>query len=138
VIEETNKPCFSVAGKEYYKKACCEVGQNVPSDKCAAVHQNPIEQISIEKTGSSALRIVIICVLASVIAVLIMGLFLSHNLKKPNPMVDVPEAVPVQPSDINMMNCSKNASMEQHLGASAPPPPFNPESSVQASVRVRN
>ena len=51
-------------------------------------------------------------------------------------MVNVPEAVPVQESGINMINPSKNASMEQYHGATAPPPPFNPESSVQASVRV--
>jgi hypothetical protein len=134
VTDETNKPCFSAAGKEYNKKACCEVGQNVPSDSCPALHPSPSEQ-----TGSSARIIVIICALASVIAVLI-GILLSHKMKKPPtvepPIVDVPEAVPVQTGDINMINCSKIASMEQYPGASAPPPPVNPQFIVQESVRV--
>jgi hypothetical protein len=123
VTDETNKPCFSVAGKEYNKKACCEVGQNVPSDSCPA--------------GSSAL-IIVISVLAPIIGALMMGvfLFLLCKKKKHETMVNVPEAVPVQESGINMINPSKNASMEQYHGATAPPPPFNPESSVQASVRV--
>ncbi len=66
-----------------------------------------------------------------------MGLLLSHMLKKPNPMVDVPvAAVPVQEGDISIINPSKNANMEQYPGASAPPPPVNPQFLVQEGVRV--
>ncbi len=117
-----------MAGIEYIRRACCKVGQNVPSDSCPA--------------GSSAL-IIVISVLASVIVlVLVLRVFLSCKKKKPevmvepNVMVDVPEAVPVQESGINMINCSKIASMEQYPGASAPPPPVNPQFVVQESVRV--
>jgi hypothetical protein len=125
VIEETNKPCFSVAGKEYNKKACCEVGQNVTSDSCPA-----------GSPGPSAL-IIVITVLASIIGVLMMGLILLYKLKKPNPMVDVPvAAVPVQEGDISIINPSKNANMEQYPGASAPPPPVNPQFLAQEGVRV--
>ncbi len=55
---------------------------------------------------------------------------------EPEVMVDVPEVVPVQASGIILMNNSKNTNMEHYSGASAPPPPVNPQFVVQESVRV--
>ncbi len=55
------------------------------------------------------------------------------------PMVMVePEVivVPVQENGNYMINTSKNGAMEQYPGASAPPPPVNPQYVVQESVRV--
>jgi hypothetical protein len=68
-----------------------------------------------------------------------MGLFLSHKLKKPNPVVNVyagVTAVPVPEGDINIIKPSTNASREQYHEPSAPPPPVNPQFVVQESVRV--
>jgi len=116
----------NMAGRKYNERACCEVGQNVPSDSCPA-----------RQTPDSSALIIVISVLASIIGVLMMGLLLSHMLKKPNPMVDVPvAAVPVQEGDISIINPSKNANMEQYPGASAPPPPVNPQFLAQEGVRV--
>jgi hypothetical protein len=125
-----------VAGKGY----CCEVGQSVSSDSCPSNGTLAGVKSSVEKPDNSAL-IIGISVSASVIVVLIMGLLLWHKLKKPNPVVIVPvlTAVPVpswvdEASRSHIIRPSKNASMDQYAGASAPPPPVNPQFVVQENV----
>jgi hypothetical protein len=153
-----------VAGKEYKKRACCKVGQNVPSDSCPAenvdalivpaVNQTLTPDVTPDEKKEVDALIIVICVLASIIVVLFMGVFLSRKKGKKAEVVEESEVivepegmvepvvmmepevmvVPVLEGGNYMINSSKT--MEQYPGASAPPPPVNPQYVVQESVRV--
>ncbi|KAL3826889.1 hypothetical protein ACHAXA_000857 [Cyclostephanos tholiformis] len=110
-----------MAGKGYKEKACCEVGKNIPSDSCPAVHPSPIE-----KGNSDQIIIIVVTILA------MMGVIFLLCFGKPHETnVQVPVAVPVgnnvnlASDNIDMMSSSKNASMA-HPRASAPPASVNP------------
>ena len=120
---------------------CCEVGQNVPSDSCPAVHQLPSETLLVEAP------IIVISVLVPVIVVLLMVVIFSCKKKKlpvsckkkklpVAVLVQDQESGNVQVQESGNENPSQNASKEQYPGPTAPPPPFNPQLIVQECVHV--